>query len=52
MKWVIKLNAFTLKYVPLRAIKGQALAVFLAKYPCFDTQDTMDNYQGYVQLEP
>ena len=36
MKWAIKLNAFTLKYVPLSAAKGQALANFLAKHPCVD----------------
>ena len=52
MKWAIKLNAFALKYVPLRAVKGQALLDFLAKHPCVDIQDPLDNYQGYVQLKP
>ena len=36
MKWAIKLNAFSLKYVPLRAVKGQALANFLVEHPCVD----------------
>ena len=36
MKWAIKFNTFTLKYVPLRAVKGQALAYFLAEHPCVD----------------
>ena len=52
VKWTIKLNVFALKYVPLRAIKGQALADFLAEHPCVDIQDPLDNCQGYVQLEP
>ena len=30
MKWAIKLNAFALKYVPLKAMKGQVLTDFLA----------------------
>ena len=33
MKWAIKLNAFPLKYVPLKVVKGQALADFLAEHP-------------------
>ena len=51
MKWAIKLNAFSLKYVPLRVFKGQALADFLAEHPCVDIQDPLDNYQGFAQLE-
>ena len=51
-KWTIKLNAFALKYVPLRAIKGQAIADFLAEHPYVDIQDPMDNCQRYVHLEP
>ena len=52
MKWAIKLNDFALKYVPLRAIKGQPLADFLVEHSCADIRDPMDNCQGYVQLEP
>ena len=52
MKWAIKLNTYSLKYVPLRVVKGQALADFLAEHPCVDIQDLLDNCQGYVQLEP
>ena len=42
MRWVIKLNAFALKYVLLRAVKGQALANFLAKYPYVDIKDPLE----------
>ena len=52
MKWAIKLNAFALKYVPLRAVKWQALANFLVEHPCVDVQDPTDNYQRFIQLDP
>ena len=52
MKWPIKLNAFALKYILQRAVKGQALTDFLVEHPCVDIQDPLDNCQGYVQLEP
>ena len=52
MKWAIKLNAFALKYVPVKVIKGQAVANFLTKHPCVDIQDPLEICQGYVQLDP
>ena len=41
MKWAIKLNAFTLKYVPLKAIKGQVLVDFLAQHPYVEVQNPL-----------
>ena len=35
-KVAIKLNAFTLRYVPLEAMKGQVLADFLAEHQCIE----------------
>ena len=48
MKWAIKLNTFPLKYIPLRAVKGQALADFLIEHPSVDIRDLMNNNQGYI----
>ena len=42
MKWAIKLNVFALKYVPLRVVKGQAVAYFLAEHPCVDIQNPLE----------
>ena len=47
-----KAQCFYLKIVPLRAVKGQALADFLAEHPCVDIQDPLEFSQRYVQLEP
>ena len=41
MKWAIKLNAFSLKYVSLKAMKGQELADFLAQHPCVEVQNPL-----------
>ena len=38
MKWVITLNAFTLKSVPLKVVKGEVLADFLAQHLCVEVQ--------------
>ncbi|XP_059671013.1 uncharacterized protein LOC132316553 [Cornus florida] len=35
-KWSLALMEFSLQYVPQRAVKGQALADFLADHPCLD----------------
>ena len=32
-KWTMALSEFSLQYVPQKAIKGQALADFLAQHP-------------------
>ena len=47
-----KTYCFCLKKVPLRVVKGQALADFLVEHSYVDIRDSMDNCQGYVQLEP
>ena len=52
MKWAIKLNAFALKYVPLKAMKGQVLADFLAQHPCIEVQNLLAKCLGYVQIKP
>ncbi|XP_059627205.1 uncharacterized protein LOC132269996 [Cornus florida] len=35
-KWSLALMEFSFQYVPQRAVKGQALADFLADHPCLD----------------
>ena len=52
MKWAIRINAFTLKYVPLKAMKGQVLADFLAQHPFIEVQNPLAECQGYVQIKP
>ncbi|GKV52216.1 hypothetical protein SLEP1_g58805 [Rubroshorea leprosula] len=37
-KWILALSEFNLKYIPQRAVKGQALADFLADHPCLDVE--------------
>ncbi len=41
-KWALGLAEFTLCYVPQRAVKGQALADFLADHPCLDIEKEVD----------
>jgi hypothetical protein len=38
-KWSLSLVEFNLVYVPQKAVKGQALADFLADHPCTDVTD-------------
>lgn len=33
-EWILGLLEFTIKYIPAKAVKGQALADFLADHPC------------------
>jgi hypothetical protein len=47
-KWSLALVEFHLLYVPQKAVKGQALADFLADHPCED----MPNEAQYVALVP
>jgi ribonuclease HI len=47
-KWSLTLVEFHLLYVPQKAIKGQALADFLADHPCED----VPNEAQYVALVP
>ncbi|GLU07027.1 hypothetical protein SLE2022_240070 [Rubroshorea leprosula] len=37
-KWVLALSEFNLKYMPQKAVKGQALADFLADHPCLEVE--------------
>ncbi|GKV35499.1 hypothetical protein SLEP1_g43756 [Rubroshorea leprosula] len=41
-KWILALSEFNLKYIPQRAVKGQALADFLADHPCLDVEADED----------
>ena len=52
MKWVIKLNVFALKYVPLKAIKGQVKADFLAQHPCINVTDPLAEPILCINLKP
>ncbi|CAL9020082.1 unnamed protein product, partial [Prunus brigantina] len=38
-KWTLALAEFTFRYVPQLAVKGQALADFLAAHPCVEIED-------------
>ncbi|KAK2990335.1 hypothetical protein RJ640_003607 [Escallonia rubra] len=38
-KWVLALIEYNLTYVPQKAVKGQALADFLANHPCNNPED-------------
>ncbi|GKV15290.1 hypothetical protein SLEP1_g26087 [Rubroshorea leprosula] len=37
-KWVLALSEFNLKYMPQKAVKGQALADFLADHSCLEVE--------------
>ncbi|GKV49877.1 hypothetical protein SLEP1_g56600 [Rubroshorea leprosula] len=37
-KWILALSEFNLKYIPQKAVKGQALADFLADHLCLDVE--------------
>ena len=47
-KWSLALVKFHLLYVPQKAVKGQALADFLADYPC----ENISQEAQYVALVP
>ena len=49
-KWSLALVEFHLVYVPQKAIKGQALADFLANHPCDEVTDI--NETMFVVLAP
>ena len=52
MRWAIKLHAFALNYVPLKAIKGHALVNFVAQHPCIETNGPLVEVNSYLQLKP
>ncbi|GKV06953.1 hypothetical protein SLEP1_g18770 [Rubroshorea leprosula] len=37
-KWILALFEFNLKYIPQKAVKGQALVDFLVDHPCLDAE--------------
>ncbi|KAM5551975.1 hypothetical protein ABKV19_026713, partial [Rosa sericea] len=41
-KWVLALSEFSLQYVPQKAVKGQAIADFLAHHPMLDVPAVRD----------
>ncbi|GKV12837.1 hypothetical protein SLEP1_g23931 [Rubroshorea leprosula] len=41
-KWILALTEFNLRYLPQKAVKGQALADFLADHPCLDVNADED----------
>ncbi|XP_061998938.1 uncharacterized protein LOC133716236 [Rosa rugosa] len=41
-KWVLALSGFSLQYVPQKAVKGQAIANFLAHHPMFEVPAVRD----------
>jgi len=42
-KWAILLAAFDIKFMPRKAVKGQAIADFLAAHPCLDNEELPDD---------
>ncbi|OMP01243.1 hypothetical protein COLO4_12027 [Corchorus olitorius] len=48
-KWVLALSEFSLNFVPQKAVKGQALADFLADHPC---QVTLPKLDETMLVEP
>ena len=52
MKWVIKLNAYALTYVPLWEMKGQVLGNFITQHPCIPIDDVVEMANNYVSLQP
>lgn len=41
-KWAFALSEINLVYVPLRTVKGQAVADFITKYPCVHIEEDND----------
>lgn len=38
-KWILALSKFSFRYVPQKAVKGQAIADFLAAHPCVEIEE-------------
>ncbi|XP_070675796.1 uncharacterized protein [Malus domestica] len=47
-KWILALSEFSFQYVPQRAVKGQAIADFLAEHQ--DSQDEIINIPGTLEV--
>ena len=52
MKWAIMLNAYALTFIPLWALKGQALADFVTQHPCIPIDEVSEFTNNYVSLQP
>ena len=42
-KWDMILAPFDIKFMPQKAVKGQAIADFLATHPCTDNEELPDD---------
>ncbi|CAL2228521.1 unnamed protein product [Prunus armeniaca] len=51
-KWTMALVEFTFRYVPQQAVKGQALADFLAAHPCVEIEEKDFLEVGTLSLFP
>ncbi|OMO89495.1 Retrotransposon gag protein [Corchorus capsularis] len=53
-KWCLALSEFSFKYIPQKAVKGQAIADFLADHPCLDLGEEFEdsNFVMEVSLIP
>ncbi|CAL8993664.1 unnamed protein product [Prunus brigantina] len=51
-KWTMALAEFTFRYVPQQAVKGQALADFLAAHPCVEIEEMDFLEVGTLSLFP
>ena len=43
IKWAMLLASFCIKFMPQKAVKGQAIANFLAAYPCPNNEELPDD---------
>lgn len=51
-QWSLHLLQFDIGYVSQNAVKGQALADFLADHPCVDVSPEEEDWVLYVNLVP
>lgn len=51
IKWDLKLTAYLLNYLPLKAAKGQALADFVAPHPCLDPLYSFNTQTTYIGIK-
>ncbi|KAM0976136.1 hypothetical protein ACFX2C_019080 [Malus domestica] len=47
-KWILALSEFSFQYVPRRAVKGQAIADFLAEHQ--ESQEEIINISGTLEV--
>jgi ribonuclease HI len=51
-KWILALSEFSFQYVPAKAVKGQAIADFLAHHPSLEDDVFKDLEIGAIFLKP